>query len=34
MFKTPNKTPEKKVMKNTNQQDKNDLHEVMKPAEE
>jgi hypothetical protein len=34
MFKTPNKTPEKKVMKNTNQQDINDPHEGTKLAEE
>jgi hypothetical protein len=30
MFKTPRKTPSRKVMKNTNQQDINNPHKVMK----
>jgi hypothetical protein len=34
MFKTLSKNPWKKVMENTNQQDRNDPHKVMKPAEE
>jgi hypothetical protein len=30
----PKQKPLKKVMENTNQQDRNDPHKVMKPAEE
>jgi hypothetical protein len=34
MFKTPSKTPRRKVMKNTNQHDRNDTHKVTKLAKE
>jgi hypothetical protein len=34
MFKTPIKNPRKKVMKNTNQHDRNYLHIVTNQAEE
>jgi hypothetical protein len=34
MFKTPIKNPWKKVMKNTNKQDRNDPRKVMKLVEE
>jgi hypothetical protein len=34
MFKTPSKNPRNKVIKSTNQQDRNDPHKVMKLAEE
>jgi hypothetical protein len=33
-FKTPSKNPGRRVMKNTNQQDRNDPHKIMKLAEE
>jgi hypothetical protein len=32
MFKTPSKNPQNKVMNDTNQQDRNDPHKVMKPV--